>query len=361
MNWNDVKIAYVPYSKNLMSPGDRRRFAFYANERQIKYELADPKNIYDIVYLTYGCDLSAWIAYKKKNQSVKIVFELIDSYLFEDDSLLMKSHMSKKIQTALKGFIRYAIGRESKFFFNYKSALLQMISISDAVVCSTDLQRNDLLKLNNNVHISLDYFSDDITTHKKTHKVGSKIKLVWEGQPYTASNLVLLNEVLKKIKNNVEVYVITDATANYYFNLYKVKITKILKEFKFNYHFIPWDKENISNIIASCDLAVIPIVPGDDFVWNKPENKLLFFWEIGIPTLTSNTPAYKRVMDIAGLDFYCSSSNEWLNKIQNFSNSSESYKQNIVDISSRYISKFHSKEGVLKKWDLIFESLQEGL
>ena len=75
-----AKVAYSPYSDNLDAPADRRRFVFYANEREIKFERADSKCIYDIVYLTYGCDLGVWIDYKRRNPSVKIIFELIIRY-----------------------------------------------------------------------------------------------------------------------------------------------------------------------------------------------------------------------------------------------------------------------------------------
>ncbi len=343
-----LKIGYVPYSKDLDAPGDRRRFVFYAKERGIKFERANYQCAYDVVYLTYGCNLAEWIAYKKSNPSVKIVFELIDSYLLQKSNLL----------TALKGCVRYVMRRESKLYLSYKSALEEIIAISDAVVCSTDLQRNYILKLNSNVHVSLDFFSNDITSHKKTHKSGSKIKLVWEGQAYTVKNLLLLNDVLDKIKDKIELFVITDPVASYYLNLYKLKTDRVLKNFKCHYHLVPWNRKDISDIISSCDLALIPITPGDSFSLNKPENKLLFFWEIGIPTLTSNTPAYMRVMNKAGLDMYCSTTEEWLSKIESFANSSDKHRQEIVDVANNYIHTYHSKEIILKKWDLIFESMQ---
>lgn len=348
MKWSEKKVAYASYSKKLDAPGDRRRFVFYAGERDIKFERADPQFNYDIIYLTYGCDLGAWIDYKRRNPAVKIVFELIDSYLLQDASIL----------TAFKGLVRFFVGRESKLFFNYKSALIEIISICDAVVCSTDLQRNNLLQFNENIHISLDYFSNDIITHKKCYRTGPKIKLVWEGQPYTVANLLLLNEVLDEIKDSVELYIITDLTAEYYLGLHKVKTVNLLKRLNCNYNLIPWSRDIISAVVSNSDLAIIPIISEDSFSYNKPENKLLFFWEMGIPVLTSDTPAYKRVMDQAGLDYYCSSTEGWLQKIERFARSNESYKQGVVDVANSYISTFHSKEVILAKWDLIFESLE---
>ena len=73
-SWTGIRIAYAPYHRDLVVPGDRRRFVFYANERQIKFDVADPLKIYDIVYLTYGCNLSIWIEYKKNQSRCQIYF-----------------------------------------------------------------------------------------------------------------------------------------------------------------------------------------------------------------------------------------------------------------------------------------------
>jgi hypothetical protein len=37
-----MKIGYVPCSTSLELPGDRRRFVFYAQQRGIAFEIADP-------------------------------------------------------------------------------------------------------------------------------------------------------------------------------------------------------------------------------------------------------------------------------------------------------------------------------
>jgi hypothetical protein len=349
MNWSNKKIGYASHSKNLDAPGDRRRFIFYAKEKNIQFEIADTRCIYDIVYLTYGCDLSAWVDYKKRNPSVKIIFELIDSYLLQKQNIL----------TILKGPIRYFLRYESNLYLNYKSVLIEIIRISDAVVCSTELQKNDILKYNKNIHISLDYFSLDILSYKKNnYKTNSTFKLVWEGQSFWVANLISLNNVFKKIDYNFEIKIITDKKASYYLGLRKKLVKNILKNLKCKFEFIEWNRETVSYIISDCDLAIIPIDTSDSFSNNKPENKLLFFWEIGIPVLTSDTPAYKRVMDIVGLEYYCSSDLEWKNKIEKFMKSDEFYKKKHIAAAREYLNNNHTKDLILKKWDLIFNSLE---
>ena len=348
MNWDNLRVGYTPYDKGLIAPGDRRRFAFYANERRIKYEVADPLNKYDIVYLTYGCNLSFWIAYKKDNPNTKIIFELIDSYLLENTSAL----------TLLRGASRYFQGKENRLWLDYKTALRKIISISDAVVCSTEAQKMDMVNINKNIHISLDFFSNDVTHHKSILKSKNKFKLVWEGRAYTVSNLLLLKNVFEMIGNDLELYIITDPVIKTSFNKFNKNTINVLNKLKFDYNFIYWKINSFSKEIANADLAIIPIEYNNPMMWNKPENKLLLFWEIGIPVLTSDTPAYRRVMDAAGLELYCATSDDWVRKIKEYMTSSIEYKESIVKKSKDYIVEFHNKDLILKNWDGIFNSLQ---
>jgi hypothetical protein len=348
MNWNNLRVAYAPYHKDLVVPGDRRRFVFYANERGIKFELADPSKLYDIVYLTYGCNVSDWIQYKKNNPNTKLVFELIDSYLLENYNKL----------TFFRGLARYFLGKESKIWLNYNLALRRIISIADAVVCSTKAQMMNMLYLNSNIHISLDYFSNDIFSRKNSLQSSDKLKLVWEGQAHTVGNLLLLNDVFEKLADEFELYIITDPVTEYSYKIFNKKTSKKLSKLKCKYHIIDWNKKSFSEIIASSDLAIIPINFNNPMMWNKPENKLLLLWEIGIPTLTSATPAYKQVMNLAELDLYCSSTDDWIQKIKDYKSSSIDSRKVTVEKANFYLQKFHNKKNILKNWDGIFNSLQ---
>jgi hypothetical protein len=111
MNWQRLRIAYAPYSNDMEGPGDRRRFVFFARARCIEFELADTNVVYDIVYLTFGCDLSSWILYKKRNPSVKLIFEMVDSYLLENANFV----------SAFRGIVGYVLRKESNLSLNYKS------------------------------------------------------------------------------------------------------------------------------------------------------------------------------------------------------------------------------------------------
>jgi hypothetical protein len=349
MNLDKIKIGYYPYRKDFNSPGDRRRFIFYSSKRNIKFDFADPSYFYDIIYLTYGADLSQWLKYKKNNPNVKIIFELIDSYVLESISFT----------SIFRGLIRFLLKKESSLWLSYKLALRSMISVADAVVCSTFAQKIEMSKYNKNIHLSLDYFTDEIKCHKSSFiSSGTKLKLIWEGQSHTVQNLILLKDVFQKLKDKIELHIITDFIIEKPIKFFNKNTNNILKSLEIDYKLIEWNKNDFSCHIANCDLAIIPISCNNPMMWNKPENKLLMFWEIGIPVLTSNTPAYKHVFNAAGLDLACESSSEWINKIEAFINSSLNQKLIIVNKANDYICKYHNENEILKKWDNIFDSLK---
>jgi glycosyltransferase involved in cell wall biosynthesis len=108
--------------------------------------------------------------------------------------------------------------------------------------------------------------------------------------------------------------------------------------------------------VTACDLAIIPINTDSPLARGKPENKLLLFWRMGMPTLVSSTPAYSRAMDTCGLDFYCKNNDEWAEKLEKL----------IVDVETRkkagqtgkqHADSFYSEKIYMEKWDRLFESV----
>jgi hypothetical protein len=167
----------------------------------------------------------------------------------------------------------------------------------------------------------------------------------------------MLNDVFEKLSNEIELWIITDPVIRTPIGFFNRRTDSVLKTLKCDYHLVEWDKNSFSKIVSDADLAIIPIERNSAMMWNKPENKLLLLWEIGVPTLTSDTPAYRRVMDRAGLDYYCASSNEWLQKVEQYRMSSTQYRFDISEKAKSYLRGFHSKQDILNRWDLIFDSL----
>lgn len=343
-------VGYGPYSSDFEVPGDRRRFVNYARAKGIQFEIADIEKDYDVVYITMNADLPAWIARKKKQKDkLVLIFELIDSYLVENE----------RINSRLRGFVRYINGSFSKPVFNFKKTLKEICRLSDGVVCSTEEQKSIITTLNPNVHISPDIFENDISNIKTDYREDGKLKLVWEGQPYTLKNLLIIKDVLNEISEKIELHIVTD---RYYFRYNKKYIREktldILNPLRCEIVFHEWKKETFSKIITSCDLALIPIGLKNPFQRGKPENKLILFWQMGLPVIATSTPAYSRVMNKSDVNMHCKNDDtQWKELIMNFSKLSKLEKEVLAKKSLDFAIENYQAKVLYKKWDKLFASV----
>lgn len=339
-------IGYAPYSNNLTAPGDRRRFLFYARSRNLQFEIADSTKLYDIVYITSSANISSWISYKQKNKNTKLIFEMVDAYMLYDNL----------IWNLGRGIYRFLQKRENKIFFYYNNIYKRIFEIADAVVCNTQIQKDYILKYNQNVHISLDYFDEDITSKKIKYTTNKPYILVWEGLSYTVKNLLILKSVLEKCKN-VHLKIITNREIPGIWN-FKRKTEDLFKNCSFSYQIIPWELNTFAHEISQADLAIIPIDKKNKLQFNKPENKLILFWKIGIPVLTTDTPAYKKVFTAINYNLICSEDKDWIDKINLFKDGKINIDEH-MKIVNMYLTIHHSKDKILENWDKIFISINE--
>jgi hypothetical protein len=337
-------IGYAPYSEDLKAPGDRRRFVFYARHKKIDYEIADVNKSYDLVYITSSANISSWIEYKKRNKTTKLIFEMVDAYTFYND-------LSWNLG---RGLYRFIQGRENKYVFFYKNIYKKIFEVADAVVCNTKLQKDHIINYNKNVHISLDFFTEDINQHKVSYNISKPLSLVWEGLSYTVKNILEIRDVLEKIED-IHLKIITNPVIPLG-KSYKRNTSELFKKCKFSYQIIPWEIETFTKEIAEADLAIIPINKKHKLQYHKPENKLILFWEIGIPVLTSDTPAYKQVFSQIKSDLTCSNKDEWREKLEMIKLGKFDLRDHMVK-AKKYIQTYHSESAIIENWDNIFRSV----
>jgi glycosyltransferase involved in cell wall biosynthesis len=351
----DARIGYGSYSPGFTVPGDRRRFSAYAAMRGLSYERARIDGAYDVVYLTHNSDLPGWIERKRREgDRLKIVFELIDAYFTQTNSL----------RSAVKGLARYATGVDSRFAPGFTNTLEKMCAAADAVVCSTLEQREVIGRYNDNVFISFDHFGGDLGRPKKDHSRAGKLRIVWEGQAVTIGNLQILRGALNALKDRVELHVVTDPLL--YRTIFSKSARPVLDALqgidcpKFLH---PWEMETFSDFITACDLAIIPIDTTDAMHKGKPENKLALLWQLGMPVLVSPTPAYQRAMAASGLDMTCSAPEEWRAQLERMIALPAAELERIGRAGRAYAETVYSAEQFAARFDAAFASvgLPQGL
>ncbi len=303
MKVGEARIGYAGYSRNFSVPGDRRRFAAYARLKGFPIEYAELQRPYDLSYVTYSSDLPGWTARKKREGNrLKLVFELIDSYFTE----------TGLVRRLLKGSARYALGTDSRLSLDLQNTLIQACEIADAVICSTEEQRETIRRYNPNVFTSFDFFGDDLGSPKSGYERRGKLRLVWEGQSTTLRNIQSIRSVLNDHRDSIELHVVTDPEIHRYFGRFGAHSSvDELRGIECEILFHPWNRTSFSDHITSADLAIIPIDMSNMFACGKPENKLVMLWQLGMPVLASATPAYRRAIDTAGVGKSCATLSDW--------------------------------------------------
>jgi len=342
-----MRVGYVPYGPNVDRPGDLRRFPFYARARGLDFELASPDGDYDVVVLSGLADIQTWA---RKPPGTKLVYELIDSYL------ALPRHDLKSLG---RGVAKFASRETRAPTLNYRGAIEAMCRRADAVVCTTEEQRGDILPLCSNVHVILDA-QDQLVGHVKGDwSIGETLNLVWEGLGVNLRWLSALAPVLEELRKErrVAMHLVTQLEFAVYANKFrKRRASDVVSDLGPDVFLYQWNQQTFSAIASACDIAVIPIPLDRPFEAGKPENKLLLFWRMGVPTVASPTPAYVRAMEQADQSLTCTGTREWVDTIRRLAGD-QPERERVRDTGMRLARDEHSDEAVLSRWDGVFDSL----
>ena len=338
----EKSIGYIPVSMDYSSAGDRRRFLYYAKHYNLNWEMADPGKDYDILYITTMGDISQWINYKKENPNTVLIFDINNAFFFKKNILW----------NFARGISRFFLNRESKLYFNYNNVYHAMFKIADIVVCPTFAAKEYIYNYNTSVHISFDYFEDDIAIRKSNFNPKKPLILVWEGMGVTAKHILNIAPVLEKFKGKVKLRLITDKSYKLG-GLLTVDVKQLFNKARFDYEFFDWEKETFSSLIAESDVAIIPLNKSDILAYQKPENKLILFWQHGLPTITSNTPAYVNAFSKIDLNLTCENHNDWVRNIEYFLSKKFDYDVHMESVDE-YLTQYRSRDCFMRVWDEIF-------
>ena len=348
MDLRNLRIGYVPYSPDLRYAGDRRRFCYYARKRNIVFELAKPSETYDIVVVTERGDLSMWSSYSRGE--ARVVYTLINRYLavprWDPKGLL-------------RGVAKFVTREASHLQLNYWRAMEAMCERADAVVCTTQEQRQDILPYCQNVHVILDIHSDDVHAVKTRYASGDTFNFGWEGLAENIEPFLTIREVLTRLqqKRRIALHLVTELRYGRFMRKYWQSDTaRLTAKLPAPTYLYQWHPDTCSAVIAACDMALIPIALDKPVDAGKPENKLLLFWRMGVPTVASATPAYARAMRQADLPMACGTQDEWLDTLERYV-ASEAARRDAGQRGRRFAEEHYSEERILADWDKLFASV----
>jgi hypothetical protein len=346
-----LRIGYWPLSQSLGSAGDRRRLKFWAEARGHSV-ITNLSQKVDILVASENSDFNS--PYFAKNNA-PIVFDLIDAYLSPLNSLDdLTRGIAKKLTGQISGGIK-------PFSHHIKDFCLN----SNAVICSSIEQKEIISKYCTNTHVILDSH-DEIPLIQPT-KSGitfpDSYRILWEGQPATIGGLKLISPALAQLSKSrtLSLDLVTDETYFKLLNRYFKKNThnrlkRDLSEIIDLVTITPWSSKNLVEFARKCTVGVLPIDLSVPMQRLKPENRLLIMWRLGLPCLTSPSPAYARVATAIGADVICDGPGDWLSRInQLLQNPNDAFEQ--VTRGQEYLLERHSRAILLDKWDQVVESV----
>lgn len=345
-----LKIGYAPNTPGMGHPADRRRLVYWAQKRgHTITENLDEKS--DVLVLSGRADLTAWA---RKKDRPPLILDLVDGYLGRE-------HLWRDWT---RGVGKVITGHISGLPRTYRSIVADACSMSQAVICETVEQRETIIPYCKNTHAILDFHEEfPMLPYRNANESAKFPSLMWEGMPFTAKGLLLLDEAFSEIASTraIGLEMVTDLTYPLFLGKYFYRGTEnilgnIPEMLDGRFLLTKWSLEAVVATAKKSQLAVLPLDPAGTLNPLKAENRLLMMWRIGLPVLTSPSLAYTRVMRDTGLDGICSSSSEWSQKILKMIETPELREQS-VERGQQYIRDTHSEEMVLEAWDKLFESV----
>lgn len=346
-----LKIGYWPLSSNLNSAGDRRRLVFWAAARGHTI-VTDLTQKVDLIVASENADFNSWVFNQRKTP---IILDLVDAYLSPLNALDdLARGIAKKFTGQLSGVVKPFSHHVRDFCLN-----------SDAVLCSSVEQEKIIQSYNINTHVILDSHEEIPMISSDLSKLVSsnENRILWEGQPATIRGVKQLSNVFFNLieARNLCFDFVTDQTYFEFLNKYLEKDTlgllkKDLRRVSSFVRLTPWTPENLVSTARNSSIAIIPIDLAVPIQKLKPENRLLIMMRLGLPCLTSPSPAYARVARAANLNSVCDSPQAWLANINRLLDD-RSFANDEVLRGRNYLHEYHNRAILLKKWDRAIESV----
>jgi hypothetical protein len=345
-----LRIGYIPNSPDMGHPADRRRVVHWAKNRghEITSDLTSKCDVY---LLSGRADLTKWSELENRPP---LILDLVDGYLG-------KEHLWRDW---VRGAGKVLTGHNSGVIKPFRKIVGDACKLAEAVICETVEQSETILPYCSNTHAILDFHEEFPMLPFKYKPSGENFpSIMWEGLPFTAKGLLLLEKAFLDISNShpISLEMVTDLEyplfLGKYFNQNTEKILQRVPEILGNrFKITEWSIEKVVEAAQRSHMAVLPLDPSGTLNPLKAENRLLMMWRIGLPTLSSSSLAYKRVMNATGVNGICISPEEWKEKISELMDSVE-LQQESVERGQQYIRDTHSERIVLEAWDRLFESV----
>ncbi|MBL4818471.1 MAG: hypothetical protein JKY15_04470 [Deltaproteobacteria bacterium] len=188
------------------------------------------------------------------------------------------------------------------------------------------------------------------------------VHIAWEGMGSNAWTFREIAPVLKQIhqKKPIALHLVTDLEYPSHNgplawkHSLKKELTGILKGIPF--YLYEWNSAMLSTICTQCDIALLPIPQKPPIYWAKPENRLLMLWRMGLPVLTSSTPAHMRCMKAVGINEMYATKEDWGRCLETLIGDEDLRKKTAL-LGQNYACQAANDQALADKWITVLESV----
>jgi hypothetical protein len=346
-----LKIGYWPLSYDLKAAGDRRRLVFWAKSRDHSI-VTDRNQTVDVIVASENSDFNS--PYFSKSNT-PIILDLVDAYLSPLNS----------IDDSARGLAKWASNKITGRVKPFSHHIIDFCLNSNAVICSSVEQEAIIKSYNSNTHVILDSHEEIPFISRQVPKIFNSRhhRILWEGQPATIGGIKSIAPALKELSktNSLSLDLVTDERYFQFLGKYLERETiSILKRDLSDIinllRIIPWTTNNLTACAEASSVAMIPIDLSVPMQRLKPENRLLIMWRLGLPCLTSPSPAYVRVSQKAGVNAVSNTLKEWTDNFDRLLKD-PIFAYYEVLAGQNYLRENHNKTILLAKWDAAIESV----
>ena len=343
-----TSVWYSAQSRDLTHPVDRRRFPWWAAARGVRLQTEGSVQDVELSVLTPMGNLPYWLRLRARNPDLRLIFDMVDGYLAESKGGL-RGH--------LRSLERVWSRRFSLTTREYKYWLQRVLQEADAVVVGSIEQADEARQFNANALSVADWHGEYPELPLSQPADESPLTLLWEGQGVTLKHLLRLAPALSHLAKEVgqvQLVVVSSMTTpklgDRYFARATESLLRKMRSDRVDVRLVPWSTRAVADESRKAHLAVIPITPDDQFALMKPENKLLIYWRLGLPTLVSSTPSYTRVMNRAQVPGLCLNWQDWIDQASEVAQS-QSAREVHVERGKSYLKQWHQDKQLLATWD----------
>ena len=352
-----MKIGYQPFGKGCTHPADLRRFIPWVERMQ--YEWKEKSSIigsedFDIFLFPSNSNLIEISRFRPENP--KRIMQIVDGYLGADEGLLRRK---------LKGFIKFFSGEISRPVFNYPQLLKRTIEKTDLLICASPEQQEYLKKYAKRIFVIPDNHAF-LKEKRLLHMKGEKLEMVWEGMGVSLGHIKTLAPVFEELQKNGiswKLTVLSDLEFYKFANKFikkkaSTELRWLSKKYPENLEIMQWSESTLVEVSRFVDVALIPITKDDHLAELKHECKMLIFWQLGIPTIQSDIPSYRRISRRVGLQELCISNlDQWYSSIVKFEDIE--WRRHVARLQDKYIEREHTLEMHVMRWNQALSTIDE--